>query len=118
RLGIARTFQVSNLFGSLTVLENVRLAALARRSARWRFWPQLGRDADARVESVIDDLLLGPRTHTRVAELSHGERRQVEIAMALVAEPSLLLLDEPAAGLSLAERARLWEILHALPRSI
>jgi branched-chain amino acid transport system ATP-binding protein len=121
RLGIARTFQVSNLFGSLTVLENVRLAALARRPARWQFWPQLGRrdtDARDRADAVIDDLLLGQRATSRVAELSHGERRQVEIAMALVAEPRLLLLDEPAAGLSLAERARLWDILNTLPRSI
>ena len=121
RLGIARTFQVSNLFPSLTVFENVRLAALAKRAARWKFWPELGHgDADARARSraVIDQLLLGPRMDSRVADLSHGERRQLEIAMALVVEPRLLLLDEPAAGLSLVERVRLREVLEALPRSV
>jgi len=121
RLGIARTFQVSNLFPSLTVFENVLIAAQGKRAARWKFWPERGHghaDVRARCEQVIDQLLLGPRAASRIADLSHGERRQVEIAMALVVEPRLLLLDEPAAGLSLVERAKLREILEALPRSV
>ena len=119
RLGIARTFQVSNLFPTLTVAENVMLAAQARRPSRWQFWPQRsGRDAAGEADRAIEELMLGPRRRSRVASLSHGERRQLEIAMALVVQPRLLLLDEPAAGLSLVERLMLRQILEALPRSV
>jgi branched-chain amino acid transport system ATP-binding protein len=119
RLGIARTFQVSNLFRSLTVSENVMLAAQARRPARWSCLPRVGvRGAAQETDRVIEQLLLGGRRHDRVENLSHGERRQLEIAMALVVEPRLLLLDEPAAGLSLVERRRLREILEGLPRTV
>jgi len=119
RLGIARTFQVSNLFGSLTVAENVMLAAQARRPARWSCWPGLGMaDAARERDEAIEQLMLGGRRASRVENLSHGERRQLEIAMALVVAPRLLLLDEPAAGLSLAERLRLRQILEELPRSV
>lgn len=119
RLGIARTFQVSNLFPSLTVAENVLLAAQARLRARWSCLPRLGvRDAVQESEQVIEQLMLSGRRDARVENLSHGERRQLEIAMALVVEPRLLLLDEPAAGLSMVERRRLRQILEGLPRSV
>ena len=119
RLGIARTFQVSNLFPTLTVAENVMLAAQAGRPARWSCWPKAGmRQAVRERDHVISQLMLANRRDTRVENLSHGERRQLEIAMALVVHPRLLLLDEPAAGLSLVERQRLREILDALPRSV
>lgn len=119
RLGIARTFQVSNLFPSLTVAENVMLAAQARLPARWSFLPRLGmRDAVGERDRVIEELRLTARRDARVDNLSHGERRQLEIAMALAVRPRLLLLDEPAAGLSMGERLRLREILEGLPRSV
>jgi branched-chain amino acid transport system ATP-binding protein len=119
RLGIARTFQVSNLFPSLTVAENVLLAAQARLRARWSCLPRLGvRDAVQESDRVIEQLMLTRRRDARVENLSHGERRQLEIAMALVVEPRLLLLDEPAAGLSMVERRRLRQILEGLPRSV
>ena len=120
RLGIARTFQVSNLFPSLSVRENVLLAAQAKRASRWKFWPERGQGAvtAAETDRAIEELMLVGRRHSRVDSLSHGERRQLEIAMALVVRPRLLLLDEPAAGLSLVERVRLRQILEALPRSV
>jgi branched-chain amino acid transport system ATP-binding protein len=119
RLGIARTFQVSNLFPTLTVWENVRLAAQAGQASRWKFWPEVRKGgALTETDRTIDELMLASRRDSRVDSLSHGERRQLEIAMALVAQPSLLLLDEPAAGLSMAERRRLRQILEALPRSV
>jgi branched-chain amino acid transport system ATP-binding protein len=119
RLGIARTFQVSNLFPTLTVAENVTLAAQALRAARWSAWPWVGqRDATAEVDLIIERLMLTPRRDNPVESLSHGERRQVEIAMALVVQPRLLLLDEPAAGLSVGERQRLRQVLEELPRSV
>jgi branched-chain amino acid transport system ATP-binding protein len=119
RLGIARTFQVSNLFPSLTVGQNVMLAAQARRAARWSCWPQVGvRDAARETDRAVEQLMLSARRDSKVGNLSHGERRQLEIAMALVVQPRLLLLDEPAAGLSLVERLMLRQILEALPRTV
>ena len=119
RLGIARTFQVSNLFPTLTVADNVTLAAQALRPVRWSFWPRAGtKAATAEVDRVLEQLMLTTRRDNPVESLSHGERRQVEIAMALVVRPRLLLLDEPAAGLSVVERRRLREVLEGLPRSV
>jgi branched-chain amino acid transport system ATP-binding protein len=117
RMGLARTFQVSNLFANLTVEENVRLAAYGRDRRRWRFWwPVSQRDERARRASeVLERVRLLGRRGARVADLSHGEQRQLEIAMALVTDPLLLLLDEPAAGLSGAERLVLRELLGSLP---
>jgi branched-chain amino acid transport system ATP-binding protein len=119
RLGIARTFQVSNLFPTLTVADNVTLAAQALRAVRWSCWPGTGRKGvTAEVDRILERLLLTARRHSPVESLSHGERRQLEIAMALVVQPRLLLLDEPAAGLSVGERQRLREVLEDLPRSV
>jgi branched-chain amino acid transport system ATP-binding protein len=118
--GLARTFQISNLFGGLSVIENVRLACQARGRARWSAWATM-RDGDT-IDRGARDLLarvgLRDRAAQRVSELSHGEQRQLEIAMALATRPRLLLLDEPAAGLAASERARLRELLAALPRAI
>ena len=120
RLGLARTFQVSNLFFGLTVLENVRLGSQTRGRDRWRFWsPAKAEDEPGRAaRQVLEHVGLEQRAHDRVADLSHGEQRQLEVAMALVTEPRLLLLDEPAAGLAIAERSRLRSLLEALPRSL
>jgi branched-chain amino acid transport system ATP-binding protein len=115
--GVARTFQVSNLFPSLSVAHNVRLAAQVATPTSHRFW-RLLREKDSfgdRVEHVLEQVGLQGRSKDTVAELSHGEKRQLEIAMALIAQPKLILLDEPAAGLSGAERAVLRTLLEQLP---
>jgi branched-chain amino acid transport system ATP-binding protein len=120
RRGIARTFQVSNLFSQLSVLDNVRIAAQAGTGRSRRFWWPV-RDSDdptRRAGAMLDRVGLGGRAADRVADLSHGEQRQLEIAMALVVEPRLLLLDEPAAGLSAAERKVLRGLLEALPAEL
>jgi len=119
-MGLARTFQVSNLFVGLTVIENVRLASQTRGRDRWRFWRPLSA-GDAPGEAARDALEhvgLEHRFADRVADLSHGEQRQLEVAMALVSEPRLLLLDEPAAGLAMSERSRLRRLLEGLPRTL
>jgi branched-chain amino acid transport system ATP-binding protein len=118
--GLARTFQVSNLFGRLSVIENVRLACQARDASRWRPWARVHDDdvMDRRARVLLARVGLIERGDRLVSELSHGEQRQLEIAMALATEPRLLLLDEPAAGLPSTERARLHELLAALPRTI
>jgi branched-chain amino acid transport system ATP-binding protein len=120
RLGLSRTFQVTNLFSGLSVLDNVRLAAQAREPSRWRFWaPVRASDrAGAAAMAVLERVGLGSRVADRVADLSHGEQRQLEVALALATEPRLLLLDEPAAGLSAGERTRLRDLLDSLPPSL
>jgi len=117
--GLARTFQTSRLFEQLTAAENVFIALggneftggllrLARRNPeRW-----------ARVERLLARVGLGGRAPQLVADLSHGEQRQLELAMALALQPKLLMLDEPAAGFSPAERSRLITLLRELPQEI
>jgi branched-chain amino acid transport system ATP-binding protein len=120
RMGLARTFQVSELFVGLSVLDNVRLASQARQRDQWRFWSpsRMVDPAGTRAREVLELVGLAPRTHDRVADLSHGEQRQLEVAMALASEPRVLLLDEPAAGLAAAERSRLRQLLASLPRAL
>jgi branched-chain amino acid transport system ATP-binding protein len=119
-LGLARTFQVSNLFVGLTVRENVRLASQTRGRDRWRFWRPMSADDEPgrAARDALEHAGLERRAGDRVADLSHGEQRQLEVAMALVSEPRLLLLDEPAAGLAMSERSRLRRLLEELPRTL
>ena len=120
RMGVGRTFQISNLFRDMTVLDNVRVAARGGPStARVFWWPQRERDdATQRSLAALESVGLADRRDLTVANLSHGEQRQLEIAMALVGEPSILLLDEPAAGLSAAERSTLKALIESLPRTL
>ncbi|MDB5902325.1 MAG: hypothetical protein JWM26_1203 [Betaproteobacteria bacterium] len=120
QLGIGRTFQITNLFGGLTVEENLRLAVrgLTRRKfAILSNGTPRGAEALA-VESALDHSGMIARRSVLTRTLSYGEQRQLELAMALAARPKLLLLDEPAAGLSAAERTRMAEVISALPRDL
>lgn len=118
RRGIAQTMQHSSLFGTQTAAANVALASQRHRGrARW-ILPTRQRAVDERVGELLDAVGLSERAEVQVASLSHGERRQLEIAVALACEPTLLLMDEPAAGMSPAESARLTELVHELPREI
>ena len=120
RLGMSRTFQITNLFPELTVAQNL-LLGLRGRSAR-KFAMLSGATFDAgeriRADAALDAARLSGRAEVKVRALSYGEQRQVELALALVTQPRLLLLDEPAAGLSPAERGVVGDIIRALPRSI
>lgn len=120
RLGIARTFQHSSVFLHGTAVENV-LVGVARRAGVGAscFGAALRRRAlvDRCVE-LLDMVGLAARYTALAGTLSHGERRQLEIAMALGANPRLLLLDEPAAGMSKAETTRFTELIGSLPRDV
>ena len=104
RLGLARSFQISNLFFGLTVLENVRLACQAR-APRKRFLARLDRDralAD-RARAILAEFAIADLADEPAANLSHGDQRRLEIAVCMASQPRVLLLDEPTQGMSPAE---------------
>jgi len=116
RLGLGRVFQISNVVGSFTALENVAVAAVAAGDGPFRFWRPALSDPKlaARAGDALDRVGLGDRCLTLARDMSHGERRALELAMSLVQEPKLLLLDEPMAGTGRAEGERLTELLLSL----
>jgi branched-chain amino acid transport system ATP-binding protein len=118
RRGISQTLQHSSLFLTQTVLQNVLLAAQRRHGSRRSLVPRRQTAARERARALLADVGLEHRAEAPVATLSHGERRQVEVAVALACEPRLLLLDEPAAGMAPAESARLVGLLKSLPESV
>jgi branched-chain amino acid transport system ATP-binding protein len=118
RRGISQTLQHSSLFLTQTVEQNVLLAAQRRHGSRHSLVPRRQAAARERARALLTDVGLAARGAVPVSALSHGERRQLEVAVALAGEPTLLLLDEPAAGMSPAESARLVDLLRALPPSI
>jgi branched-chain amino acid transport system ATP-binding protein len=119
RRGLRRTYQISQLFGGLSVLDNIYLSC--RGVSRKRFALTRPDDLDvnmAQAISIMHAVHLEGLRDTLVRELSHGQQRQLEIAMALAGAPRFILFDEPAAGLSPTERRDLIAILNALPKHI
>jgi len=119
-LGLARTFQITNLFRTLTVLENCLLAVQALESTKFVMLRPLRRyhGLAVRAQEALAAVGLGDRAGREVRHLSHGEQRQLEIALALAGAPRLLLLDEPTAGLSPAESHAMTELLKKLDPAI
>jgi branched-chain amino acid transport system ATP-binding protein len=115
-IGLARSFQITSLFADFTALDNVALAVQAHAGHSFRFWRNARSDSALRepARAALAGVGLAERADILVADLSHGERRQLEIAMALATRPRLLLLDEPMAGMGPEESARLVETLRRL----
>jgi len=119
-LGLARSFQITCLLSDFTAADNVALAAQARDGHSFRFF------ADARKERVLREAAmealtrvgLRERANVQVSRLSHGEQRELELAVALATRPQLLLLDEPMAGLGVTESARMVKLLQELRKEV
>jgi branched-chain amino acid transport system ATP-binding protein len=120
QLGISRTFQITNLFSTLSVRDNMILAlrGLSRRKFSLFGKPDTDEAEARRIAAALTAARIGGRADVIVKEMSYGEQRQLEIAIALVTSPTMLLLDEPAAGLSPVERSMVADIIRALDRDI
>ena len=115
-LGLGRTFQITQLLGEETVLDNVTIAVQAQQGHSFRFWRDARADRSLREPAyrALAEVGLGGRASIRVSELAQGERKQLELAVALVLQPRLLVLDEPMAGLGPAESQAMTDMLLAL----
>ncbi|MGZ0217428.1 MAG: ABC transporter ATP-binding protein [Acidimicrobiales bacterium] len=111
--GMARAFQVARLFLDMTVYENVLASVHARRGSAWQFFRTLGSDraATAEVEELLDEVGIADKAGVVASSLSQGDKKLLELTMALALEPRLLLLDEPTAGMSPAETQRTVDII-------
>ena len=120
KMGLARTYQQSRVFLGLSVEDNIYLSALGVRSGHTFPFRSSKRDGPLRAKArqAAGEVGLGRRLDAMVSDLSHGERRQLSIGMARACAPQLMMLDEPAAGLSRAERVTLTELLLALPEDV
>jgi branched-chain amino acid transport system ATP-binding protein len=118
RLGLGRTFQVSNVFPLLSVLENVRLAAEARLGGTLRIWRRATwmREAVERARWALERVGLEPRSESTAGQLAHGDKRKLELAMLLAADPRVILLDEPMAGVSAEDVPELVELIRSVHR--
>jgi branched-chain amino acid transport system ATP-binding protein len=119
-LGLARSFQITSLLLDFTAIDNVALAAQAHDGHSFRFWGDARKEKHLReaARSALGRVGLEGRAETVVSELSHGEQRELELAVALATSPQLLLLDEPMAGLGVTESARMVKLLQELRREV
>jgi len=118
--GLVRTFQINTLFSGLTVAENLAIPVAQRLGRSWRPWGRTGSDraVSENVARLLEDLKLLPLAAKKIADLAYGQRRLVEIAIALALEPKVLLLDEPAAGIPNGESGMILDLLERLPQDM
>jgi branched-chain amino acid transport system ATP-binding protein len=119
-LGLARSFQITSLLLDFTAADNVALAAQAHDGHSFRFWGNARKESRLRNIAVaaLERVGLASRADTPVSKLSHGEQRELELAVALATKPQVLLLDEPMAGLGITESARMVKLLQELRREV
>ncbi len=114
--GLARSFQITSIFADMSVLDNVAMAVQAQDGHSYRFWQPARKDKRLRQPAMefLQRVGLADRASSLASAVSHGERRQLEIAMALATTPQMLLLDEPMAGMGPEESGRMIEIMQSL----
>jgi len=115
QIGITKTFQITHIFPRLTVFENVRISAQSRKSS-FNFWKKADdfSEINERTYQILEQVTLSDRKDRLASTLSHGERKYLEIGIALVTDPKLLLLDEPTAGMSPAETVLAMKLIRDL----
>jgi len=120
RLGIARSFQITTVVDDFTAEDNVALAVQARHATTMRFWKSAFRDRTLRepANAALARVGLAARANVRASDLSHGEQRLLELAIALAQEPAVLLLDEPMAGLGHDESRAMIELLRGIKGTV
>ena len=120
RRGLSRSFQITSILPAFSVLENVSVAVQARAGSSFRFFAPVSREAGLNDQAMAALARVGleDRAASRAGSLSHGEKRQLELAIALATEPRLLLLDEPLAGTSGQEAERLIEVIGSLKGAV
>ena len=118
--GMTRTFQINTLFAGMTVLESVMLAICERRGLQKVWWKTVANHADVVEEAMalLATLKLTKEANSITRSMAYGKQRLVEIALALATRPTILLLDEPAAGIPSAESKELFEVIAGLPRDV
>jgi branched-chain amino acid transport system ATP-binding protein len=119
-LGLARSFQITSLLSDFTAADNVALAAQAHSGHSFRFFANARKESGLRSAALaaLQRVGLGDRANVLVSRLSHGEQRELELAVALATRPQLLLLDEPMAGLGVTESARMVKLLQELRKEV
>jgi branched-chain amino acid transport system ATP-binding protein len=119
-LGLARSFQITSLLLDFTAADNVALAAQAHQGHSFRFWADARKEQGLRdaAQAALQRVGLAERANVLVSKLSHGEQRELELAVALATKPQLLLLDEPMAGLGVTESARMVKLLQELRKEV
>jgi branched-chain amino acid transport system ATP-binding protein len=119
-MGLGRTYQITNVFHRLTVLENVLLAVQGTRKQKWIFHRTVDSFRRSRKKAMeqLTRIGLDHRHSLPVHQLSYGEQKQLEFALALASDPKVLLLDEPASGLAPSERQRILDLISNLPKDI
>jgi branched-chain amino acid transport system ATP-binding protein len=117
-LGLSRTYQIITLFSGDTLEHNITLGLLGLRASRWQMWRPLSSYKDLAVEArrILDTVGLLHLAEHPISDIAYGEKRRVELAIALAQKPRVLLLDEPLAGLSNTERAVVKSLIAAIPR--
>lgn len=116
RMGVGRTFQVAATFGSMTVLENVQMGLISAHNRYRALWPWAGALYRDQAMTLLDLVGLGPLAPLPCATLAYGDVKRLELALALVNNPHVLLMDEPTAGMALAERESVMELTVTLAR--
>lgn len=119
RLGIAKSYQITNVFTHLTALENIRVAVQSRQTC-FNFWSKASSfiSIKEKAEEVLESVFLLNRSGDEAANLSHGELRHLEIGIALALEPTILLLDEPTAGMSPAETEKMIQLIKGISKNL